>query len=268
MWLKEVFNTEKPVIGMVHLHAMPTDPKFEKDKGVEYVVECAKKDIVALQDGGVDGLLFCNEYAIPYTQNVRSVTVATYSYVIGRLKEIIKVPFGITCSSSPYLTYDIAVATGAAFARTHIHGATAGVYGVSSHDPGDIERHKYYIGGENLKVLTAIIPEGTEQLAKRSLKQVAKTLAFNVAPDGILVYSTNPGAAIDVDQVKEIKEVTDIPVLASNGVKPNTIKEILKYADGCIVGTGIKYDGDFYKQVDPQRVKELMKNAKEARNDY
>ena len=84
-------------------------------------------------------------------------------------------------------------------------------------------------------------------------------------PYGILVYIDTPGSSIDIEQVKTIKEVTDIPVFASNGVKPSTVKEILKYADGCIVGTGIKYDGNFYNQVDPQRVKELMKNAREAR---
>ena len=29
MWLKETFGTDKPVIGMVHLHAMTTDPKYD-----------------------------------------------------------------------------------------------------------------------------------------------------------------------------------------------------------------------------------------------
>ncbi len=265
MWLKEVFNTEKPVIGMVHLHAMPTDPRYEKDKGIEYIIECAKKDIIALQEGGVDGLLFCNEYAIPYTANIKGITIATYARVVGELRSVMTLPFGITCPSNPYATYDIAVGTGAAFARANIHGSSAGVYGLSSNDPGDIARHKCAIGGENLKVLTAIVPEGSEQVAKRSLREVAKTLAFNVMPDGILVYSDTPGSSIDIEQVKTIKEVTDIPVFASNGVKPSTVKEILKYADGCIVGTGIKYDGNFYNQVDPQRVKELMKNAREAR---
>ena len=109
MWLKEVFNTEKPVIGMVHLHAMPTDPRYEKDKGIEYIIECAKKDIIALQEGGVDGLLFCNEYAIPYTANIKGITIATYARVVGELRSVMTLPFGITCPSNPYATYDIAV---------------------------------------------------------------------------------------------------------------------------------------------------------------
>lgn len=268
MWLKEVFKTNKPVIGMVHLHAMPTDPKYDETKGIEEIVEAARFDLNALQEGGIDAVLFCNEFSIPYTKNVRGITVATFARVVGELKKDIKVPFGITCSSSPEYTYDIAVATGADFARTHIQGASQGVYGINDCDPGEIARHKVVIGGKNLKVLTAIVPEGTRQIAPRPLEEVAKTLAFNVAPDGILVYSTNPGASIDIEQVKTIKKVTDIPVLASNGVKPNTIEEILTYADGCIVGTGIKFDGSFYNQIDVNRVKELMENARKVQAQY
>ncbi len=262
-----MFNTNKPVIGMVHLHAMPTDPKYDPEAGVEGVIESAKKDIEALQEGGVDGLLFCNEFSIPYTKKISAITVATYASVVGQLKNIIKVPFGITCASSAKCTYDIAVAVGANFVRTHIHGATAGVYGINDCDPGDIERHRCYVGAKNIPVLTAVIPEGTRQIAERTLKEVTKTLMFNIAPDGLLIYSTNPGAAIDVDQIKQVKEVTDAPVLASNGVKPETVAEILKYADGCIVGTGVKYDGNFYNQVDKEKVVKLMENAKKFRGD-
>ena len=263
-WLEKLFNTKKPVIGMVHLHAMPTDPKYDASKGLEDVIESAKKDIIALQDGGVDGLLFCNEFSIPYTKNIKPITVACFSSVVGQLKSIVKVPFGITCASSAECTYDIAVATGASFVRTHIHGATAGVYGINNNDPGEIERHRHYVGAANIPVLTAIVPEGTRQIAERPLQEVAKTLAFNVAPDGILVYSTNPGEAIDINQVEVVKSVCDIPVLASNGVKPETAVDILKVADGAIVGTGVKFEGKFYNQVDIERVKALMKNV----NDY
>ena len=47
-------------------------------------------------------------------------------------------------------------------------------------------------------------------------------------------------------------------------VKPETAVDILKVADGAIVGTGVKFDGKFYNQVDVERVKALMKNV----NDY
>ena len=33
MWMKEVFGTDKPVIGVLHMHAMPTDPKYDPVTG-------------------------------------------------------------------------------------------------------------------------------------------------------------------------------------------------------------------------------------------
>ena len=31
VWTKKLFGTDKPVIGMMHLLAMPTDPKYDPD---------------------------------------------------------------------------------------------------------------------------------------------------------------------------------------------------------------------------------------------
>lgn len=265
MWMKEMFGTDKPVIGLVHLHAMPTDPKYDAQSGVEGVLEAARFDLNALQEGGIDGVLFCNEFSIPYTPNVRTVTVACMARIIGELKPLIQVPFGVCVASDAMKGFDLAAAVGADFIREVLHGAFAGVYGVKDISCGDVERHRYEVGCGKIKTMTAVIPEGCEQLAKRPLKEVVKTLTFNLNPDTLLVYSSNPGSVIDIDMVKEIKAVSDTPVFASNGVKPETVEEILSVCDGCIVATGIKVDGNFYSPIDVERVKQLMKNANKVR---
>lgn len=261
MWMKEMFGTDKPVIGLVHLHAMPTDPKYDAQSGVEGVLEAARFDLNALQEGGIDGVLFCNEFSIPYTPNVRTVTVACMARIIGELKASIRVPFGVCVASDAEKGFDLAAAVGADFIREVLHGAFAGVYGMKNISCGDVERHRYEVGCKDIKTMTAVIPEGCEQLAKRPLKEVVKTLTFNLDPDTLLVYSSNPGSVIDIDMVKEIKSVSDTPVFASNGVKPETVEEILSVCDGCIVATGIKVDGNFYNPIDVERVKQLMINA-------
>ena len=60
---------------------------------MEDVVEDARKDLHALQDGGVDGIIFSNEFSFPYQRNMDRNTVAAMAYVIGNLKSEIKVPF-------------------------------------------------------------------------------------------------------------------------------------------------------------------------------
>ena len=41
-WLKEVIGTEKAIISMLHLQAMPGDPYYNKEKGIKWVVEKAR----------------------------------------------------------------------------------------------------------------------------------------------------------------------------------------------------------------------------------
>ena len=75
-WLKEVIGTEKAIISMLHLQAMPGDPYYNKEKGIKWVVEKAREDLDALQEGGVDAIMFSNEYSLPYLTEVKRETVA------------------------------------------------------------------------------------------------------------------------------------------------------------------------------------------------
>ena len=60
-FLTSMFKTEKPVIGMLHLRPLPGDPLYYPGGSVSQVVEAAKRDLEALQQGGVDGILITNE---------------------------------------------------------------------------------------------------------------------------------------------------------------------------------------------------------------
>ena len=265
--MKEVFGTDKPVIGMLHLMALPTDPKYDEKGGVEAVVKRAREDVLALQEGGIDGILFCNEFSIPYTDNVRVVTVACMARIIGELLADIKVPFGVDVATDPYKTFDLAAATGATFVRETLSGAYASDYGLQSYSMGEIERHRVAVGCKNVYTLATLVPEGSKQVAERDIEDVAKSVSFSISPGALLVYGLTAGRSVDNNLITRAKTATDIPVFASNGVKAETVVDTLTLADGCIVGTWLKYDGYFYNQVDASRVKQLMDKAKEFRGD-
>ena len=50
-WIEEVFGVKKPVIGMCHLLPLPGDPYYDKKGGMKNVIEWARKDLNALQNG-------------------------------------------------------------------------------------------------------------------------------------------------------------------------------------------------------------------------
>ena len=37
-WIKGMFGTKKPIIAMCHLQAMPGDPGYNEEKGMDYVL--------------------------------------------------------------------------------------------------------------------------------------------------------------------------------------------------------------------------------------
>ena len=70
MWTEELFQVKKPVIALLHLRALPGDPLYDREGGLKQVVDIARRELHALQDGGVDGILFANEFSLPYQPRV------------------------------------------------------------------------------------------------------------------------------------------------------------------------------------------------------
>ena len=141
-WLKELTGTDKAVIAMCHLQPLPGDPYYDKEKGMEYALEAARKDLHALQDGGVDAVMFSNEFSLPYLTDVEPVTVAAMANIIGELKHEIKIPFGVNVLWDAKKSIDLAVATGAAFVREIFTGVYASDFGLWNTNVGETIRHQ------------------------------------------------------------------------------------------------------------------------------
>lgn len=57
--LREIFEVDKPVIGMVHLLPLPGSPGYDY-YGMDAIIEKALADVKALEEGGVNGLIVEN----------------------------------------------------------------------------------------------------------------------------------------------------------------------------------------------------------------
>ena len=67
----------------------------------------------------------------------------------------------------------------------------------------------------------------------------------------------------DLGSVK--KALPDTAVLANTGVKAETVTEVLRLADGCIVGSSLKVDGNTWNAVDGDRAERFMAEARKGR---
>jgi hypothetical protein len=265
-WTTEIFGVDKPIIAMCHLEAMPGDPHFEKKGGMQQVIEWARKDLHALQNGGVDAVMFSNEFSMPYLTRVDTVTVASMARVIGELLEDIHMPFGVNVLWDPEASLDLAIATGAKFVREIFSGVYASDFGLWNPNAGQIIRHQHAIGAENVKLLFNIVPEAAKYLADRDIVEIAKSTVFNHLPDGLCISGLMAGAKTNTSILRQVKEaVPETVVFANTGVRMENVEEQLSIADGAVVGTTFKFDGKFENHVDEERVANFMEKVNSFR---
>ncbi|MBR5341351.1 MAG: BtpA/SgcQ family protein [Erysipelotrichaceae bacterium] len=265
-WLKETFNVDKPIIAMCHLQPLPGDPYFDEEGGMDKVVDCARKDLHALQDGGVDGVMFSNEFALPYLTKMEPITLAAMAFVVGQLRSEITVPYGINCLWDPIASLDVAKATGGKFIREIISGVYAADFGLWNTDPGATARHRHRIGADDVKMLYNIVPEAAKYLADRDIAQIAKTTEFNCRPDAICVSGLTAGSETDTQVLTQVKNaLKKTPVLCNTGCNKDNIIRQLSASDGAVCATTFKVDGKFENPVDYNRVKEFMDIVKDFR---
>ena len=266
-WTEEVLGTDKVIIAMCHFTALPGDPGFDEKGGMEAVVERARREMLKLQEGGVDAIMFSNEFSLPYLTKVKTETVAAMARIIGEIKGDLHIPFGVNVLWDPEKSLDLAKATGAKFVREIFTGVYASDFGIWDTNCGEVVRHQHAIGAQDVKLLFNIVPEAAKYIQRDDIAQIAKSTVFNCRPDALCVSGLTAGAATDSQVLKTVKnEVQQTLVFANTGVRKENVAEQLKIADGAVVGTTFKKDGIFENAVDRERVKEFMDVVKEFRN--
>jgi len=269
MWTKELFNTSKPIIAMCHLQPMPSDPGYKKSGGMKKVLDAARQDLLALQDGGVDGVMFSNEFSLPYLLRVKAVTTASMGRIIGELISEIKIPLGVNVLWDPFASLDLAVAVDAKFVREIFSGVYASDFGLWNTNFGEVVRHKYAIGADNVRLLFNIVPESAKYLAEREITDIARSTVFNHRPDALCVSGLTAGLEANTDTLVLVKKTVPNTILFANtGVNINNVEDQLSVADGAIVATTFKFDGVFENPVDANRVRRFMEKVKDFRRNF
>ena len=265
MWTEEMFKVKKPIIAMLHLDPLPGDPMWKYGMTMDQVVEDARADLIALQEGGVDGIIFSNEFSFPYQRNMDRNTVAAMAYVIGNLKPMIKVPFGVDAISDGIACLELAAGVGADYVRGTFSGVYVGDGGFYNNDFSQVIRRKYALHLDDLKMLYFINPESDRNLDTRPLADIAASTMAKAMPDGLCISANAAGLDVDEELIASVKKANpDVVVLCNTGCRPDTIVRKLEIGDAAVVGTYFKEGGKIEDKdhrnvrVDIARVKEFM----------
>lgn len=258
-------HVAKPVIGMIHLLALPGAPLFRGDVGG--IRDAVLRDAEALVSGGVHGLMIENFGDVPfYPGRVPAGVVAQMTVLAGEVvRRFPQTPLGINVLRNDGLSaLAIAHAVGAQFIRVNVLcGARVADQGILQAIAHDLLRERAMLRAD-VKIFADVYVKHSAALAEQPLAaQVEDTLHRGLA-DALIVSGSGTGKPTDPAHLVDVRAAAGTAaIFVGSGVAVQTIQHYLPYADGFIVGTALKRDGDPANPVDVARVREIVDRASE-----
>jgi membrane complex biogenesis BtpA family protein len=254
----ELFGGVKPIIAMAHLPPLPGSPLYDEDAGIDGLVDAVQTDIDALQQGGVDAIMFGNEGDRPYLTKATPESLAAMAVVVARVAPQLKVPFGVNYLWDPVASVALAHATGAGWVREVFTGVYDSDMGLWVPDAAAAVRLRRTLHDDCL-LFYNINAEFASPVGSRSNAAKAKSAVFASLADAVCVSGPMTGEAVELSNLHEVKEaIPDTPVIANTGVRKENAREILAVADAAIVGTSFKRGGITWNPVEAARVSAFM----------
>lgn len=257
----------KWIIGMVHVDALPGTPR--NSQSITSIIKQAIDDALKLHDAGIDAILIENMHDVPYLKkSVGSEIVACMTAISVELRKKVQVPLGIQILAAANKEA-IAVAQAAELDFIRAEGfifAHTADEGYIESCAGELLRYKKQIGAEHIRVFTDVQKKHSSHAITSdiSLKEHIETAAFFLS-DGIIITGTSTGKEPSVDDVQIAHAATNLPVIIGSGITAENIENYWDLADAFIVGSHLKYDGDWKNKVSADRVAAFMKKVNELR---
>ncbi len=264
---KKIFGINKTVVGMIHVDALPGTPKYKGD--VESIINSAVKEAMIYKNSGIDAIAIENMHDIPYLKRNVGPEIISLMSIIGReVKKVSQLPCGIQI---------LAGANKDALAAAHSAGmdfiraegfvfAHVADEGIMESDAGELLRYRKQIGAENILIFTDIKKKHSSHsiTSDVDIVETAKAAEFFLS-DGVILTGTSTGKETDIDELKKVRDVVNIPVLIGSGLTADNIEKYFPVADAFIIGSYFKHGGDWKNKVDADRVKALMDKINKLR---
>jgi len=250
---------------MVHVGALPGTPK--NNQQIESIVANALTDARVLEEGGVDAIMIENMHDRPYlNRKVGSEIVAAMTAVACRLRQEVSVPLGIQILAGANKEA-LAVALAAGFDFIRAEGfvfAHLADEGMMNSDAGELLRYRKQIGAEHIQVFCDIKKKHSSHAISVdiSIDETANAADFFLV-DGVIVTGTATGERASLEELKAVKASVKVPVLIGSGVDVNNIQDYWEFADGFIVGSSFKNEGNWENKVNNKRVQLFINKVKE-----
>ncbi len=255
-----IFKKEKPIIGMIHVQALPGTPRHKLESS--YIIDQALKEAKIYKSAGIDSIMIENMHDIPYIKTGVGHEVSSLMCLIAYLiKQETKLPVGIQIlAGANKEALAVAKASGIDFIRAEgfvfAHTADEGIIEAQA---GDLLRYRKQIDADSVAIFTDIKKKHSSHAITQdvSLLDTAKAARFFLS-DGVIVTGSHTGEAASVDELKTLKDALDFPILVGSGITQDNVSTYFPICDAMIVGSYFKEHGYWENKLNYERIAKFM----------
>ncbi len=259
-----IFGKHKPVIAMIHVQALPGTPAYQGD--VDAIIESALQEARMYRKVGIDVLMIENMHDRPYlNRKVGPEVTAMMTRIGAEIKRETGMPCGIQIlAGANQEALAAAQAAGLDFIRAEgFVFAHIADEGEMQSDAASLLRYRKQIGAEHILVFTDVKKKHSSHAITGDvdLIEMVKAAEFFLS-DGVIITGSATGQPVNIEELKNVKNHSAIPVLVGSGVDLENIGDYFPYADAFIVGSYFKKGGVWSNPLDQERIFRFMEKIK------
>ncbi|MBP9827250.1 BtpA/SgcQ family protein [Candidatus Saccharibacteria bacterium] len=229
----------KSVIGALHLAPLQG---YEGFSGYEIIEELALVDLRSFQDGGIDAVIFENNYDLPHSEHITEANYKIMLDVGKHLKQNAQVPLGVNVLWNDYTSaLKLAKEIGLDFIRVPVFVDTVKTsYGIFEGVGKRVAGLRNDLGIDDVKIYADIHVKHAVNISTETLEKSA-AMAIDVGADGIILTGKWTGDSPDILDLKKVRTVVgDFPIIVGSGTDKDNIRQLFEFADAAIVSTSLK----------------------------
>lgn len=270
--LHKIFKAKKPIIGMIHLKALPGAPLYDPaNMDMKKILSIAVEEAKILESAGVDGLQVENIWDYPYAKDnqISYECTASLAVAVNEIASRASIPVGVNCHlNGGEAALACAVAAQAKWIRVFewSNAYISQVGFVDAVGPRVARMRNNLKANDILCMCDVNVKHGSHFIiSDRTIEEQARDVETQGA-DIIIVTGFETGSAPTVEKVESCKAAVKIPIILGSGVTTGNAYDLLTSADGAIVGSWFKQDNNWKNPVDFKRTRDFMQQVQLVRD--
>lgn len=253
---------------MIALRALPGAPLYDGDD--QAIVGQALSDLEHYRDAGVDAVLLENDHDLPYAKGPMSEpALEMVERVCLAVRKEWPGPMGLQLlEAANEDALNVAHAAQLEFIRVegfvyaHVGGA-----GLIDACAGPLMRWRAELGCQHIRVFADIHKKHCAHAMKGDIDIVLEARQAELfLADGLIVTGQFTGEAADEGDLRAVRDASKLPILIGSGMNPENVGRLVPLADGFIVGSTFRNNGQYLERLDPERLCRFMEAFGAARD--